>query len=269
MQHSHLGAATTGSRPHPFARCLIRTLGTTSALGLVLTMLTGCGPTITAPDVVGMRLDAAHRAFEALGVENFEDTDIIGGEDAIFLDANWVVVEQSPPAGTAGVDTDTTIELGVGNEDDPEVLDVIPADSPFAIEINGDPAEADPETTQPPETTPSPTQATTQPPPSASPSQALPPAAACVRREGNPGEIYVWNSYGTDQPPDALRLGAGYVWDFGEEECITSEEFALRGNPSLPGYCTEVAKVAANPYYRLNQRPAPRLRNVTGTAGDC
>lgn len=96
--------------------------------------LTGCGPTVTMPDVVGMRLDAAHRTLEKLGVENFEDTDVIGEKDSIWRDANWVVVEQDPSAGTREVDTDTKIKLSVGHEDDEEVLDRIPADSDFALE---------------------------------------------------------------------------------------------------------------------------------------
>jgi hypothetical protein len=81
-----------------------------------------------------MRLDEAHRVLEGMKVENFEDVDVVGKEDSIWLDANWVVVEHSPAAGTKEVDTDTTIKFSVGNEDDRKVLDLIPADSPFARE---------------------------------------------------------------------------------------------------------------------------------------
>jgi hypothetical protein len=66
-----------------------------------------------------------------------------------------------------------------------------------------------------------------------------------------------------------MRLGAGYVWDFGDEECITSMEFALSTNPGLPGYCTEVGRVGANPGYRVDARPAPRIPNIIGAQGDC
>jgi hypothetical protein len=104
------------------------------ALSSVLFAVTACGPTVAMPDVVGMRLDAAHNELEELGIENFEDIDVIGEEDSIWRDANWVVVEQDPPAGTRDVDTDTKIKLSVGNEDDEEVLTRIPADSPFALE---------------------------------------------------------------------------------------------------------------------------------------
>jgi hypothetical protein len=106
-------------------------------VALVLTVVftvTGCGSTVTMPDVVGMRLDAAHRELEALGIEEFQDTDVIGEKDSIWLDANWVVVEQDPPAGSPEVDTDTEVKLSVGNEDEGEVLDLIPPDSAFALE---------------------------------------------------------------------------------------------------------------------------------------
>jgi len=90
-----------------------------------------------------MRLDAAHREFESLDVTNFDDKDVIGDEDFILRDANWVVVKQDPPAGTEGVDTGTTIKLYVGNEDDDEVLEMIPSDSDFAVEVAKDQAEKD------------------------------------------------------------------------------------------------------------------------------
>lgn len=239
--------------------------------GLMLAALVGCGPTFTVPDVVGMRLDAAHRVFEGMEVDEFEDVDVVGDEDTIMWDSNWVVVAQDPPAGATDVDKGETIRLEVGNEDDSEVLELIPADSPFAQEMAPDPepeAEAEPSASNSPTEEPS-----TPAPPSPSVSESLSAedmeAVACQRRKGNPGEIYVWNSYGNDQSPDAIRLGAGYVWDFGDRICITSTQFALDSNPGLPGYCTEVGKVANNPGYRVNERPAARIPNILGQAGDC
>lgn len=111
-----------------------------------------------------------------------------------------------------------------------------------------------------------PTTAAPKPKPKPKPTD---PAAACASRKGNPGEIYVWNSYGSDQPPDAMRLGAGYVWNFGDRTCITSTQFALTTNPGLPGFCTKVAKVSANPGYRVDDVPAPRLKHIIGQSGDC
>lgn len=119
-----------------------RRLALPSAILVSVPLLAACGSTVTMPDVVGMRLDDAHRALEKMGVENFEDVDVIGEEDSIFRDANWVVVAQDPPAGTAEVETGTTIELSVGNEDEEkEVLAAIPPDSPFAREFAAQAAE--------------------------------------------------------------------------------------------------------------------------------
>lgn len=96
--------------------------------------LAGCGPTITAPDVVGMRLDAAHQAFEKLEVTEFEDKD--GIEDrSIFLDNGWVVLKQKPAAGTKDVGTGTTIELTVAKVGDKQIRDLLPADAPVIVEL--------------------------------------------------------------------------------------------------------------------------------------
>lgn len=128
------------SRPRRHRRVAVAGL-----LAVLGSLLTGCGPTVTLPDVVGMRLDAAHRAMEKLGVENFEDTDVVGDDRMIFLDSHWVVVEQSPAGGTKDVDTDTSVELSVGKADDDGILDLIPADSPVAEEFA---AEAEAEAAQ-------------------------------------------------------------------------------------------------------------------------
>jgi len=59
------------------------------------------------------------------------------------------------------------------------------------------------------------------------------------------------------------------VWDFGEERCITSTEFAVNSNPPLSGFCTQVAPVSVNPGYDPDVRPAPPLRGNTAAKGDC
>lgn len=114
----------------------LRTLAGAALLASAGILAAGCGPTITMPDVVGMRLDDAHRTLEALEVTEFEDSDVVGEKDMIWLDGNWVVVAQEPAAGTPDVDTGTTITLSVGNEDEvKEVLKLIPDDSAFAREV--------------------------------------------------------------------------------------------------------------------------------------
>lgn len=213
-----------------------------------------------------MRLDDAHRAFEALDVDGFDDVDVIGEEDSIFLDANWVVVRQDPAAGTKEEDTGATIKLEVGNEDDSEVLEMIPADSPFALEMAPN-EEPEPTDEPSPTTEAAPDEDETAAPTETPETEEDADITACVRRKGNPGEIFVWYSYG--KKPDATRLGAGFVWDFGDKKCITSTEFALNSNPGLRGYCTEVGKVAANAGYPVDARPAPRIPNIIGAVGDC
>ena len=106
-------------------------LATLAVGGLVLT-LSACGPTITAPNVVGMRLDAAHRKFEALNTRDFKDTDNVQHRNVLW-DSHWVVIAQDPPAGATHVDTDTTIKLSVVNQDYKKLLDLIPSDSPEAV----------------------------------------------------------------------------------------------------------------------------------------
>ncbi len=159
----------------------------------------------------------------------------------------------------------------MGHEDDGKVLELIPADSPFAREMareaEGRVADKQAEAQQ--ENRNDGYAETEEPAIEDERSDSPNRAAQCVRRKGNPGEIYVWNSYGTDQPPDAMRLGGGYVWDFGDKQCITTTEFALSTVPPLDGFCTEVGKVSANPGYRVNARPAPRMPSIIGQAGDC
>lgn len=112
--------------------------------------------------------------------------------------------------------------------------------------------------------------ATTAPPATTSPPESAPvtPAVECQSRPPANGEILA-RSITTDEPPWVDPLGGGWVWSFSEEECITSIEMILGANPSLPGFCTQVALVADNPGYDPDQRPAPPLRNVIAVAGDC
>lgn len=82
-----------------------------------------------------MRLDEAHRTFEKLDVDEFDDIDGVEDNRDIIWDANWVVIEQEPAAGTKEVDTGEIIKLTVANEDDDELLDLIPEGSPVAEEF--------------------------------------------------------------------------------------------------------------------------------------
>lgn len=109
---------------------------------LVACLLAGCGPTVTVPNVVGMRLDAAHRQFQALDVDEFDDQDVVGEDRDVVRDHNWVVLSQTPAAGTAAVDTGSTIHLKVGKVDDAEIRDRLPATSPVMRELAAADAKA-------------------------------------------------------------------------------------------------------------------------------
>jgi hypothetical protein len=112
----------------PSARLLIGSFLTS------LFVLAGCGADpVELPDVVGMPLDEAHRAFEALGFEEFKDADEF--EDrSVILDSNWVAISYSPGAG-ASADVDETITFQVGKRDEQRAIDQLPADSPVAREF--------------------------------------------------------------------------------------------------------------------------------------
>jgi hypothetical protein len=96
---------------------------------------------------------------------------------------------------------------------------------------------------------------------------AVEPAVACQSRPAG-DEIFV-RYITTDEPPTAIRLGGGWVWNFGDKKCVTSVEFALASNPQLDGFCTEVGYASANAGYDPDARPAPRLRRIAARRGDC
>jgi hypothetical protein len=81
-------------------------------------------------------------------------------------------------------------------------------------------------------------------------------------------ELYV-RATDPDLPAYAMRLGGNWVWNFGDERCMTSVEAALAANPAGEGFCTQVGLVADNPGYDPDAIPAPPLREVLAQAGDC
>ena len=105
-------------------------------------------------------------------------------------------------------------------------------------------------------------------PPKAVAPKAVPPAGACGMRPPATGEILV-RMVTTDDPTTVMRLGGGWVWDWGNKRCITSLRFAIQGNPTLPGHCTQVALVSTNPGYDEDAVPAPRLKKVIAATGSC
>lgn len=68
------------------------------------------GEGITVPDVVGRDHQFAQDTMQAAGLYNLAEEDATGQGRALLWDRNWVVVSQSPPAGSR-VNADTTIVL--------------------------------------------------------------------------------------------------------------------------------------------------------------
>lgn len=108
----------------------------------------------------------------------------------------------------------------------------------------------------------------TRAPVKAKPSKPISPAAACGMRPPATGEILV-RSVTTDDPPTVLRLGGGWVWNWGDKKCITSVQFAIDANPTMAGFCAQVALVSANLGYDEDAVPAPRLKKVIASTGSC
>jgi hypothetical protein len=79
---------------------------------LAVAVFAGCGSTLSTPNVVGLPLDRAHQAFEALGIKEFDDKDAFENRNAV-VDSNWAVLGQDPAAG-APVSTETKITLTIG-----------------------------------------------------------------------------------------------------------------------------------------------------------
>lgn len=97
-------------------------------------VLAGCSKdTFDVPDVTGYRLDDAHNVLKDAGFENFDDVDAIDDRTPM-LDANWVVLGQSP-AADGQAEKETTIRLDIAKPEDEGVRDRLPVGSPVYEEI--------------------------------------------------------------------------------------------------------------------------------------
>ncbi|MFC4907642.1 PASTA domain-containing protein [Actinomadura gamaensis] len=66
--------------------------------------------TVTVPNVVGMNHQKAQNLLQSTGLRNLAERDATGRGRKLLFDRNWVVVRQSPMAGTR-VSTSSTITL--------------------------------------------------------------------------------------------------------------------------------------------------------------
>ncbi len=223
------------------------------SVGLTLS-LTSCGEEVVVPDVVGMRLDTAEDTLKRAGFEHADAVDVVG-DSTPFRKNTWAVLEQDPPAGSPA-QPDDEVQLGAGPLDKPQTKERLPKGSPALAQIA---AEGEERKRGADQARPAEAQAARAPTPTRPLQVAEPkgnePAVECQNRPSG-DEIFV-RYLTTDEPPTAIRLGGGWVWDFGENECISTVEMALRSNPPLPGFCTQVALVSSEPRYDPNARPAP------------
>lgn len=120
-----------------FAR-LAKTLSVSLALALAA-LLAGCSSDpVVVPDVTGIRLDQAHDLLAAKGFKDFENQDHFG-DRAIFLDSNWVVLQQDPKGGQAEA-LGHTIVLRVGKIGEVRTKKALPPNSPVLAEMLADEA---------------------------------------------------------------------------------------------------------------------------------
>lgn len=112
-----------------------RTTTTALITGLAFSFaLVACGSDpVEVPKVAGIRLDDAHNVLKDAGFKEFEDIDAISDRQPL-MDANWVVVEQVPPAGDR-MDQKDTVTLKIAKPEDERIREILPADSPVLAEI--------------------------------------------------------------------------------------------------------------------------------------
>lgn len=103
-----------------------------------MTVLPACGTSTPVPDVVGVQLNEAYDTLEAASFENLDAEDAFE-QRAIFLDANWVVVEQVPKPNEVA-DTDTLVMLRVGKIGEDRTTARLPEDSPVLARTRADEA---------------------------------------------------------------------------------------------------------------------------------
>lgn len=91
------------------------TATTVAAQSVATTASSPEGDTAELPSLVGLDLQSAQDTLQAAGWYSMTSHDATGQDRAQVLDSNWVVVEQSPAAGSM-VSHDATIDMGVVKE---------------------------------------------------------------------------------------------------------------------------------------------------------
>lgn len=89
------------------------------------------------------------------------------------------------------------------------------------------------------------------------------PAETCATPLPDRGDILEWQEV-PGLPDSALELGGT-----DPEHCVLTFDSLRTSSPTGAGYCTEAAWASDNPNYNPDAVPAPRLKKVQVTIGDC
>lgn len=101
------------------------------------------------------------------------------------------------------------------------------------------------------------------PAPATSSTQPAVPSETCATPLPDRGDIIVREKF-PNVPIDALELGGT-----DPEHCVWTMDSLKTSQPTGPGYCSEVAWASDNPGYDPSVTPAPPLKKVQVTIGDC
>jgi hypothetical protein len=94
-------------------------------------------------------------------------------------------------------------------------------------------------------------------------SQPAAPAETCPTPLPDRGDIIEW------QREPGLQDSAIELGGTDPEHCVWTFDTLKTSSPTGAGYCTEAAWASDNPNYNPDAVPAPRLKKVQVTIGDC
>lgn len=90
-------------------------------------------------------------------------------------------------------------------------------------------------------------------------------AAAATCNPADPRQnpdLIIWQRW-PDLPDDSIRVGSL------KPDCSRTLDSWTDDEPTGPGHCSKIAWGYDNPNYPYGERPAPPLKHVIDTVGDC
>lgn len=91
----------------------------------------------------------------------------------------------------------------------------------------------------------------------------VPPTSPACNLQPTSNDLIIWERW--PRLPDA----ATKVGDVDGVNCVPTLSDWKAGEPTGPGYCEKIAWASDNPGYDVDARPAPPLKKVIETQGDC